>query len=444
MTSSIQLSDKFNYKRLLRYTLPSIIMVVFTSLYSVVDGFFVSNFAGKIPFAAVNFIAPFLWILGSVGFMFGTGSGALIAKTMGEGQKEKANQYFSLIIYLSIVVGVVLSVLGMIFIRPLAEVMGGEGELLDDSLIYGRIILLALPAYVLQYEFQCLFSTAEKPKLGLFVTALAGITNIVLDALFIVVFKWGIIGAAVATAIGQIVGGMYSIIYFAKDNSSPLRLVKCPFDFKAILKTCTNGSSELMSNVAMSLVSLIYNVQLLKYAGEDGLAAYGVLMYISMIFQAIFFGYTMGVAPIISYKYGEEKHDEVKDLLLKNICLIASFSFGMFMLSTIFTKIISNIFVGYDKGLVEMTIHAFRIFNFSFLMCGFTIMISSFFTALNDGLTSVIISFLRALVFQMLTIIILPLIWQLEGIWWALVVSEALSLIAAFIILLVRRKRHNY
>lgn len=311
----IQLSDHFNLSRLLRFTLPSIIMLVFTSIYGVVDGFFVSNYVGKTSFAAVNFIMPFLMILGCVGFMFGTGGGALIAKTMGEGKKEKANQLFSMLVLVSVLCGVGLAVLGLSFLRPIASALGAQGQMLEDSVAYGRIILIAIPAFILQYEFQCLFATAQKPKLGLYVTVAAGLTNVVLDAVFVAVFSWGLEGAAAATALSQGVGGILPLLYFGRANSSLLKLTKPKFDGKALLKTCTNGSSELMSNISASIVSMLYNMQLLTYAGEDGVAAYGVLMYVNLVFQAVFLGYSVGTAPVISYHDGAKNHVELKGLL---------------------------------------------------------------------------------------------------------------------------------
>ena len=319
---SIQLSDHFNYRKLLRFTLPSIVMMIFTSIYGVVDGFFVSNFVGKTPFAAVNFIMPFLMILGAVGFMFGTGGSALIAKTMGEGDPEKANRLFSLFVYVSAACGIVIAVAGIAFIRPIASLLGAEGTMLDDCVTYGRIILIALPAYMLQYEFQSFFVTAEKPQLGLFVTIAAGVTNIVLDALFVAVFRWGLVGAAAATAISQMVGGIVPLFYFFRRNSSLLRLGKTRFDGRALLKACTNGSSELMSNISTSIVSMLYNLQLMHYVGEDGVSAYGVLMYVNMIFLAAFIGYSVGTAPVVGYHYGAGNHKELKSLLKKSMNLI--------------------------------------------------------------------------------------------------------------------------
>ena len=440
----IQLSDHFNYQKLLRFTFPSIIMLVFTSIYSVVDGFFVSNFAGKTPFTAVNFIMPFLMILGCVGFMFGTGGGALIAMTMGEGDREKANQTLSLLVYVSIACGIALAVFGQLCLRPIAAVLGAEGRLLEDCATYGRVILLGLPAYVLQYEFQCLFATAEKPKLGLCVTVAAGLTNIVLDALFVAVFDWGLVGAAAATALSQCVGGILPLVYFGRPNSSLLRLTRTRFDAKALLRTCTNGSSELMSNISMSVVSMLYNVQLLKYAGEDGVAAYGVLMYVSMIFQAIFIGYSVGAAPVVSYHHGAQNCEELRGLLRKSFVLVGAFALAMFAAAELLAKPLAMIYVGYDRGLLDITLRAFLIYSFSFLFSGFCIFGSSFFTALNDGPVSTAISFLRALVFQVIAVLIFPLIWKLDGIWLSIVGAEVMALMVTMLFLVGKRKKYHY
>lgn len=440
----IQLSDHFTIRKLLRYTFPSIIMMVFTSIYGVVDGFFVSNYAGKTPFTAVNFIMPVLMILGTCGFMFGSGGGALIAKTMGEGKRERANHIFSLIVYTSIISGIVLAVAGVLFIRPLASALGAEGQLLENSVVYGRIILMALPAYICQFEFQCLFATAEKPALGLLVTIAAGLTNIVLDALFVAVFRWGLTGAAAATAFSQCVGGVIPLIYFARPNSSLLRLGKTKFDGRALGKTCVNGASELMSNISMSIVSMLYNIQLLKYAGEDGIAAYGVLMYVSMIFQAIFIGYSVGTAPVVGYHYGAQDHGELKSLLKKSIFLIGSFAVVMFIASYILSGPLSNLFVGYDRELLDLTLRAFTIFSFSFLFSGFAVYGSSFFTALNNGLVSAAISFMRTLVFQIAAVLILPLIWGVDGIWVSIVAAEIMAVIITTIFLKANQKKYQY
>ncbi len=357
---AIKLSEHFTYGRLLRFTVPSIIMLVFTSIYSVVDGFFVSNFAGKAEFTAVNFIMPFLMALGCIGFMFGTGGGALIAKLIGEGDEERANRIFSFLIYISLALGIVFAAVGIAVMRPVARALGAEGELLDNCVLYGRIILIALPAFILQYEFQCLFSTAEKPKLGLYITLASGFTNFALDALFIAGFKWGLVGAASATAIGQLVGGGLPLIYFARKNGSLLRLGKFKFDGKALVKTITNGSSELLSNISASIVSMLYNAQLLRYAGEDGVAAYGVLMYVGFVFVAIFIGYSVGVAPIVSYHFGAKSHDELRSLFFKNLVVISVTALLMFGTAELLCGAIARIFVSYDEALLSLTYRAFR------------------------------------------------------------------------------------
>lgn len=441
---NIQLSEHFTYRKLLSFTFPSVIMLVFASVYGVVDGFFVSNFVGKTSFTAVNFIMPFLMILGSVGFMFGTGGGALIAKTLGEGKEEKARDLFSMIVYISIACGVFLAFLGFFFVHPIASLLGAKGQLLEDCVIYGRMILIALPAYILQYEFQCLFATAGKPTLGLYVTVAAGMTNMALDALFVAVFRWGIPGAAGATAISQCVGGLIPLIYFARPNKSLLRLGRMQFSGRELLKACGNGSSELMSNISMSIVSMLYNVQLLKYAGEDGVAAYGVLMYVSMIFLAVFIGYSVGTAPVIGYQYGAKNHGELKSLRKKSMTLIGIFALFMFVGAYILANPLSNLFVGYDKGLMALTVRGFSIFSFCFLFSGFAIFGSSFFTALNNGLISASIAFLRTLVFQIAAVLILPLIWGVDGIWLSIVAAEVMAVIVTVIFLITQRKKYGY
>ena len=437
----IQLSDHFTCRKLICFTLPSITMIIFTAIYGVVDGFFVSNYAGKTPFAAVNLIIPLLLILGSVGFMFGTGGGALIAKTMGQGDRQRANNIFSLIVYASAACGVVLAALGFLILRPAAVLMGAEGELLEQALIYGRINLIALPFYVLQYEFQCLFATAEKPRLGLFVTVAAGVANMVLDALFVGVFSWGAAGAAAATAISQCIGGVVPLIYFARPNSSLLRLGKCRLDLRALGKTCSNGSSEFMSNVSMSLVSMLYNVQLMKYAGEDGISAYGVLMYVSMVFQAIFVGYSVGVAPIESYHLGAENRRELRGLLRKSLCIITVMSAVLTAAALLLARPLSLIFMSKEPALLPVTIRAFSIYSLSFLMVGYNIYASSFFTALNDGFISALISFARTLVFQ---VAVLPVLWVIDGVWAAVVAAETLALLLSTVCLVGKRKKYGY
>ena len=442
--NTIQLSDHFTCGRLLRYTVPSIVMLIFTSIYGVVDGFFVSNFVGKTPFAAVNLIMPYLMILGCVGFMLGTGGSALIAKTMGEGKAERAREIFSLLIYASALCGVALAVLGIAFLPRAASLMGAEGRLLRDCVVYGTINLLAVPFFILQFEFQCLFSAAEKPKLGLCVTVAAGLTNMVLDAVLVGLFRFGLEGAAAATALSQLVGGAVPLFYFGRENTSRLRLVRCGFDGKVLRQACANGSSELMSNISMSLVSMLFNVRLMRYAGENGIAAYGVLMYVSLVFQAVFLGYSVGAGPVVSYHYGAGNYEEGRGLLRRSLALIAVFSLLMFAAGQTLARPLSLLFVGYDPELMDITVRAFAIFSFTFLFSGMAIFGSSFFTALNDGLTSALISFLRTLVFQCLSVTILPLIWGLDGIWLSTVAADALAVAVTALFLAGKRRKYHY
>lgn len=440
----IQLSDHFNYGKLLRFTLPSVIMMIFTSLYSIVDGFFVSNIVGKTPFAALNLIMPAIMILGSIGFMFGAGGSALISKTMGEGQTDKAQSLFSLLVYCTIAGGIVIAILGFPFMRPLAALLGAEGQLLDNSVTYGRILLLSLPCYMLQFEFQSFFVTAQKPQIGLAVTLICGVTNMVLDALFMAVFSWGLVGAAAATAVSQVIGGMISVLYFCRKNTSLLRLGKTKMDGKALLKTCTNGSSELMSNISISLVSMLYNIQLIKYAGENGIAAYGVLMYINMIFLAVFIGYSNGMAPVVSYHYGAGNHMELKNLLKRSVVIIGIFAVCMFVLAELLAQPLAGIFVSYDAELLTMTTRAFRIYAVSFLFSSIAVYGSAFFTALNDGLTSALISFLRSLLFQVAAVLILPIFLGIDGIWLSVVVAELISALMTVVFLVAKKKIYHY
>ena len=440
----IQLSDHFTHRRLLRFTLPSIGMMIFTSIYSIVDGFFVSNFTGKTAFAAVNFIMPVLMILAIIGFMFGTGGSALIAKQLGENKKEQANETFSLIVYTTFALGTLFALLGMLFIRPVAAMLGATGELLENCVLYARMILLALPFFVLQNEFQCLFVTAEKPTLGLIVTVASGIANIVLDALFVALFRWGLVGAAAATAVSQTVGGVLPLLYFSRKNSSLLRLGRCKRDWRALAFTCANGSSELMNNISISLVSMLYNMQLLRYAGENGIAAYGVLMYVSMIFQSVFVGFSVGSAPVISYHFGAKNTDELRGLLKKSITLVGCFALTMFALGEILSRPLSTLYVSYDADLLELTVRGFMVFSVSFLFSGYAIFASSFFTALNDGVTSALISILRTFLFQITTILLFPMLWGIDGIWWSIVAADLSSVVIAMVFLAAKRKKYRY
>ncbi|MBQ8317682.1 MAG: MATE family efflux transporter [Lachnospiraceae bacterium] len=441
---TIQISDHFTYRKLIRFTIPSIIMMIFTSIYGVVDGIFVSNFVGKTPFAAINLIWPVAMILGAVGFMIGTGGCALVSKIMGEGEKEKANEVFSMLIYVSAVIGIVLAILGFIFMRPIAILLGAEGDMVDDAAMYGRVLSIALPFFLLQNEFQSFLVAAEKPKLGLLITVAAGLTNIALDAFFIIVLNKDLVGAAWATAISQMVGGFIPLMYFIFSKKSTLRLGKARFDGRALIKTCVNGSSEMMTNISMSLVSMLYNFQLLKMAGENGVAAYGVIMYVNFIFVAAFIGYSVGSSPIVSFNYGAGNTKELKSLFRKSMMIILVAGIVMTILGFILASTLSQIFVGYDKELFEMTKRAFYIYTLSFLITGFNIYGSAFFTALNDGLVSAIISFLRTLLFQVVAVMVLPIFFELDGIWYAVIMAELLALVVTVGFLVTKKSKYQY
>ena len=440
----IALSDHFTFGRLLHFTLPSIVMMVFTSIYGVVDGIFVSNFAGKTAFAAINLIMPYLMLFGTLGFMLGTGGTALISMTLGMGDKRKANGLFSMLTYVAIIGGVVLTVISLLLLRPAAKALGAEGEILAHCVTYGTIVQLALPAYVLQFTYQSFCVAAEKPNLSLGMTVASGVCNMVLDALFVGLFRWGLVGAAAATAISQVLGGIIPLVYFARPNPSLLRLGSPVLDFKALLRACTNGSSELMSNLSMSLVCMLYNLQLMKYAGEDGIAAYGVIMYVNFIFISVFIGFSIGSAPLVGYHHGAGNHEELRNLLRKGIMVLSALALLMTVAGELLAKPLAQIFVSYDRALMDMTVRGFRIYTISFLLCGFNIYGSSFFTALNNGLISALISFIRSLVCQTAAVLILPLWLDLDGIWWSIVAAELIALTLTTVFLFAFRKKYHY
>ncbi len=440
----IQLSEHFTYGKLVRFALPSVIMMIFTSIYGVVDGLFVSNFVGKEPFAAVNLIMPVLMILGTVGFMIGAGGSAIVAKTFGEGKPEKAREYFSMLIYVTLGIGIVLSALGIIFMRPAAAALGATGQMLEDCVIYGRINAGAVTAFMLQQTFQSFMITAEKPQIGLKITVCAGVTNMALDLLFIGFFRWGVAGAALATAASQLVGGGVPLIYFSRKNSSILRLTKAGFYPRILLKTCTNGSSELMTNISMSLVNMLYNFQLMRFAGEDGVAAYGVIMYAGFIFAAIFIGYSIGTAPIVGFNFGAANHAELQNLFKKSLFIIGVCGLAITSIAVTLAPPLAKVFVGYDRELCDLTSKGFTVYSLSFLICGFNIYGSSFFTALNNGLVSAVISFLRTFVFQIAAVLILPEMWGVDGVWVAVASAEIPALMVTVAFMLTMRKRYRY
>lgn len=444
MIPQIQLSDHFGYRKLLRFTIPSMLMMVFTSIYSIVDGAFVSNFVGTTPFAAINLIMPFLMFLGVVGTMLGTGGSALVAKTLGEGQKEKAHRIFSMLVVVAFVAGMVLAALGFVFLRQISSFLGAEGEMLDCCVSYGRVVLLALPFMILQYMFQPLMVAAERPRLGLWVTVLAGVMNIVLDYLLIVVLGWGLRGAAIATSMSQVVGGLIPLLYFFFPNTSLLRLVRPKFDMKALGQACFNGMSEFFGNLSGSVVSMCYNFQLMKYFGENGVAAYGVIMYVQFIFFAVFLGYAVGSAPIFSYHYGAQNYEELHNVHQRSLRLIGFMGVVLTLTLELLAGPLTHIFVGYDEALFALTRRAFRIYGLSYLLVGFNFYASSFFTALNNGALSAIVATMRALVFETSAVFILPALFGADMIWLSVCCAEVMALILSVILLSRNRARYHY
>lgn len=440
----IQLSDHFTYKKLIRFVLPSIIMMIFTSIYGVVDGLFVSNLVGKTAFAAINLIVPFLMGLSALGFMVGTGGSAIVAKALGEKKEKKANEYFSMLVYVTVIGGLVISVIGCILVRPVSIFLGASGELLENCVLYGRILFVSLTPFMLQNVFQSFFVTAEKPKLGLYVAIAAGLTNILLDFLFIAVFRWGLAGAALATAASEYMGGLLPIFYFSFRNKSLLKLGKTHFDKGILLKTCSNGSSELMTNLSMSVVNSLYNFQLIRFAGEDGVAAYGTIMYVNFFFMAVFFGYSIGSAPIIGYHYGAGNHDELKNLFKKSLSLITIWGIFLALSAQLLAAPLATVFVGYDRELFAMTCHGFRLYSMCFLISGFNIFASSFFTALSNGAVSAAISFLRTLVFQIAAVLLLPIILGIDGVWLAVITAEAATLLMTITFFIRKKTQYHY
>lgn len=440
----IQLSDHFTYGKLFRFTLPSIVMMLFISIYGVVDGLFVSNFVGKTAFAAINLVMPFVMVIGGVGFMIGTGGTALVSRVLGEGKRELANRYFTMMVWLSIIVGAVLSTVGIAFMEPVSRFLGATDAMLPDCVLYGRICIGFSVSFMLQNLFQSFLIAAEKPKLGLAATVAAGVTNMVLDALFIAGFRWGVAGAATATGLSQCVGGILPLFYFAFPNNSLLRLTRTKLEIRPILQACGNGSSEMMNNIASSIVGMLYNFQLLKYAGEDGVSTYGVLMYVNFCFAAIFIGYSVGSAPIVGYHFGAQNRSELQNMLRKSIILMGTGGVILALAAQLLANPLAHLFVGYDAGLFAMTTHAFRLYSFAFLFMGFNIFASSFFTSLSNGGVSAAIAFLRTLVFQAAAVLILPILFELDGIWWAMTTAEVFAFVISGIFLLANRKRYGY
>lgn len=445
MNMDIELSGHFSYRRIIKSVIPSILMVLVSSVYGVFDGLFVSNFAGSTAFAAINLVMPVLIITGAVGFMIGTGGGALVSKTKGEGDNEKANRQFSLLIWIALVCGMILAVIVFIFFPNIVVWLGADDNMMRDCVLYGRVSLIALPFYILQMVFQPFFMAAEKPMLGTKLSVICGVINIIGDALFVGLWRCGVIGAAIATGLGQMVGCVYPLIYFSsKKNTSSLSITKCSWDSKTILKSCSNGISEYVGNIAFCIVSLCYNLQLMSYIGENGVSAYGVVMYVGMIFVSAFMGFSIAMTPVVGFHYGAQNKEELHSLLKKSIVIMFSFGVILFLLAQLTATATTRIFVGYDQELMNLTLWAYRIYSINFVLCGINMFVSAFFTGLNNGFVSALGATARSLVFELGCVFVVPMIFGIDGIWMSVNIAEFLSCIFSFTLLAIFRKRYGY
>lgn len=440
----INLSDHFTKRKLLRFTFPTIIMMIFTSIYGVVDGLFVSNVVGSDAFAAVNLVLPAVMIIGTVGFMFGTGGSAIISMTLGEGKPALANQYFSMFVYLELILGTLLTIIGLIVLEPVLTLLGATPELMPYCLPYGRILLIGMPAFILQDSFQSFIVVAERPRFGLGITVAAGVTNMVLDYVLVYLIPMGVSGAALATIISQFLGAGIPLVFFIRKNTTTLRLGRAARDRRIVLKACANGSSEMVTNLSMSLVNILFNLQLMKFAGADGVAAYGIIMYVGFVFSGTYVGYSIGSAPIVSYHYGAGDTEEVRGLRIKSIQLLCLAAAVMSLLAETLAPFLASIFVGYDASLCALTVRALRLYSISYMISWFSIFASSFFTALNDGLISALISFLRTFLFQIIMIFLLPALLGLDGIWLAVACAEAMAIVVSIICYRIKKEKYGY
>lgn len=444
MQEKIQLSDHFTYGRLIRFVVPSVAMMVFTSIYSVVDGFFVSNYVGVTGFAAINLMLPILMFFSCLGFLFGTGGTAIVSRTFGEGNPERANSYFSLICYAILITGVAVTVVTIIIMPWVVTRLGATGQLREYAILYGRITMLSTPLYMMQTASQSFFAAAERPQMGMYMTIAGGLTNIGLDYILVAKLGYGLIGASVATTVTEGVSGLVALVFFMAPNGSLLRIGKTAFNGKVLTEACANGASELMSSLSSTVVGVLCNYQLMRFGGENGIAAYGVIMYVGFVFISMFLGYAFGVAPVVGYNYGAENHSELRNVLVKSLTLIGAAGVAMAALAQIFAGAIGQIYVGYNAELLEMTVHGMKIYMLSYLVCGFNIFGSAFFTALSNGKVSAVLSAMRSFVFQAVCLIVLPMFLEITGVWSATLLAEGLTVIMTATVLIRLRERYHY
>ena len=434
---NIELAGHYTHRRIVRSVLPSIGMVLVTSIYSIVDGFFVANFAGKPGFAAVNLTFPAIMMIGSLGLMIGTGGAALVAKIKGEGYPEKANRVFTMLVQFCLALGVVMGVALAIGAPAVARWLGADAPMMDECVTYIRLNMIGMPGFVLQCAFQSFYMAAERPQLGTLMSVVAGVTNVVLDAILVWALGLGVTGAAIATTAGCLVGGLFPLFYFSsRHNRGTLRIVPTRILWPYIGKACTNGLSEYVGSIAMNIVTMCYNLQLMRYLGEDGVSAYGVVMYIAFIFAAVFIGYNIGITPIIGYHYGADDLHEQRSLFYKSLSIIGVLGVLMTLSAELFAGPLARVFVGYDKALTALTIRAMRLYMLAFLINGINMFVSALFTGLNNGVVSAVASFTRTLVFEMACVWLLPVLLGIDGIWVAWPIAEVLALFLCAILIL--------
>lgn len=441
----VELSGHYGYRRIIRTMTPMVAMMVVISIYSIVDGLFISNFAGNDAFAGMNLIWPPIALVGALGLMLGTGGSALVSKTLGEGDPDKARRIFSMVIRLTVMAGILIAAIMYAIMPWLAKTLGSDEAMLPHAVLYGRILILVLPAYMLQLEFQPFYMAAEKPQFGTAISLACGVANMALDALFVAGFGWGLTGAALASSIGLLIGGCFPLWYFSsRHNTTNLKLISCPFDWHSIVKSCSNGMSEFVGNIALSVISICYNWQLMRYVGADGVSAYGIVMYLGFIFAAVFIGYNMGISQVISFNFGAGNKAELKSLLRKSLVIVGVCGIVMTAMSELAAHGIARVFVGYDENLCAITTHATRIYMLSFLFCGFNMFASAWFTALNNGVVSAIAAFVRTLIFELASVFVLPLFFGIEGIWLSVNLAELLALALSAALIVSYRKRYGY
>lgn len=418
--------------------------MVFMSLYTMVDGVFVSRFAGTAALSAVNIVYPMVSVVVAVGVMLATGGSAIIAKRMGEGKPEQARQNFSYLILAGVLIAVGMAALALVFLKPLLHLLGARGALFELCYAYALPLVFFIPSGILQMLFQTLLVTAGRPMLGLTVTVLGGVANIVLDYLFIVPLQMGIAGAAIATGIGFSIPAVFGLLYFALRRSGPLCFVRPKGGGKMLLRCCANGSSEMVTNMSTAVTTFLFNLLMMRYAGEDGVASITIVLYTQYLMTAVYMGYATGTAPVFSFHHGSRNGEQLRRLFRISMGFIALCSVATFALALVFAKQVVVIFTPAGSPVFEMALYGFRLFSGSFLFAGVGIFASAMFTAFSDGKVSAAISFLRTFAFIVLALLLLPLAMGLDGVWLAVPLAEVLGFGVSLFFLYRKKKRYCY